>query len=124
MSESKELMEAIVRTADSKKARDIVVMKVDDKTTLTDYFVIMTGTSSTHIRALGDEIEDKVKETLGVVPHHGEGVTSKWVLVDYTGVVVNIFQQEAREMYALERLWGDGTRIDISNLTVKEDGTK
>ena len=54
MSESKELMEAIVRTADSKKARDIVVMKVDDKTTLTDYFVIMTGTSSTHIRALGD----------------------------------------------------------------------
>ena len=61
MSESKELMEAIVRTADSKKARDIVVMKVDDKTTLTDYFVIMTGTSSTHIRALGDEIEDKVK---------------------------------------------------------------
>ena len=124
MSESKELMEAIVRTADSKKARDIVVMKVDDKTTLTDYFVIMTGTSSTHIRALVDEIEDKVKETLGVVPHHREGVTSNWVLVDYTGVVVNIFQQEAREMYALERLWGDGTRIDISNLTVKEDGTK
>lgn len=124
MSESKELMEAIVRTADSKKARDIVVMKVDDKTTLTDYFVIMTGTSSTHIRALGDEIEDKVKEILGVVPHHREGVTSNWVLVDYTGVVVNIFQQEAREMYALERLWGDGTRIDISNLTVKEDETK
>lgn len=124
MSESKELMEAIVRTADSKKARDIVVMKVDDKTTLTDYFVIMTGTSSTHIRALGDEIEDKVKETLSVVPHHREGVTSNWVLVDYTGVVVNIFQQEAREMYALERLWGDGTRIDISNLTVKEDETK
>ena len=124
MSESKELMEAIVRTADSKKARDIVVMKVDDKTTLTDYFVIMTGTSSTHIRALGDEIEDKVKEPLGVVPHHREGVTSNWVLVDYTGVVVNIFQQEAREMYALERLWGDGTRIDISNLTVKEDETK
>ena len=75
-------------------------------------------------RALGDEIEDKVMETLGVVPHHREGVTSNWVLVDYTGVVVNIFQQEAREMYALERLWGDGTRIDISNLTVKEDETK
>ena len=124
MSESKELMEAIVRTADSKKARDIVVMKVDDKTTLTDYFVIMTGTSSTHIRALGAEIEDKVKENMGVVPHHREADTSHCVLLDYTGVVVNIFQQEAREMYALERLWGDGTRIDISNLTVKEDETK
>ena len=115
------LMEEIVRIADSKKARDIVVMKVDDKTTLTDYFVIMTGTSSTHIRALGDEIEAKTKEDLVLAPHHREGVTSSWVLLDYTSVVVNIFQQEARELYALERLWGDGTRIDIENLIKKED---
>lgn len=117
----KELMEAIVKVADSKKARDIVVMQVTGQTTLTDYFVIMTGTSSTHIRALGDEIEMQVKERLQVLPHHREGVTSNWVLVDYNSVVVNVFQKEAREMYALERLWGDGTRIDISNLTVKED---
>lgn len=117
----KELMEAIVQVADSKKARDIVVMQVTGQTTLTDYFVIMTGTSSTHIRALGDEIEMQVKERLQVLPHHREGVTSNWVLVDYTSVVVNVFQKEAREMYALERLWGDGTRIDISNLTVKEE---
>ena len=121
MNEMKELMEEIVKIADSKKARDIVVMQVDDKTTLTDYFVLMTGTSNTHIRALGDEIEFKVKEDLGILPHHIEGISSSWVLVDYTGVVVNIFQQEAREMYALERLWGDGTKVDISNLTVKED---
>lgn len=120
----KELMEAIVQVADSKKARDIVVMQVTGQTTLTDYFVIMTGTSSTHIRALGDEIEMQVKERLQVLPHHREGVTSNWVLVDYTSVVVNVFQKEAREMYALERLWGDGTRIDISNLTVKEEEAK
>lgn len=117
----KELMETIVSVADSKKARDIVVMQVTGQTTLTDYFVIMTGTSNTHIRALGDEIELQVKERLQVLPHHREGVTSNWVLVDYNSVVVNIFQKEAREMYALERLWSDGTRIDISNLTVKED---
>ncbi len=116
----KELMEEIVRIADSKKAKDIVVMKVDDKTTLTDYFVIMTGTSSTHIRALGDEIEEQLKKRLDILPHHREGVTSSWVLVDYTSVVVNIFQQEAREMYALERLWGDGTKIDITNLMKEE----
>lgn len=115
------LMEEIVRIADSKKARDIVVMQVTGQTTLTDYFVIMTGTSNTHIRALGDEIELQVKERLQVLPHHREGVTSNWVLVDYNSVVVNIFQKEAREMYALERLWSDGTRIDISNLTVKEE---
>lgn len=117
----KELMETIVSVADSKKARDIVVMQVTGQTTLTDYFVIMTGTSNTHIRALGDEIELQVKERLQVLPHHREGVTSNWVLVDYNSVVVNIFQKEAREMYALERLWSDGTRIDISNLTVKEE---
>ena len=117
----KELMETIVSVADSQKARDIVVMQVTGQTTLTDYFVIMTGTSNTHIRALGDEIELQVKERLQVLPHHREGVTSNWVLVDYNSVVVNIFQKEAREMYALERLWSDGTRIDISNLTVKEE---
>lgn len=117
----KELMETIVSVADSKKARDIVAMQVTGQTTLTDYFVIMTGTSNTHIRALGDEIELQVKERLQVLPHHREGVTSNWVLVDYNSVVVNIFQKEAREMYALERLWSDGTRIDISNLTVKEE---
>ena len=117
----KELMETNVSVADSKKARDIVVMQVTGQTTLTDYFVIMTGTSNTHIRALGDEIELQVKERLQVLPHHREGVTSNWVLVDYNSVVVNIFQKEAREMYALERLWSDGTRIDISNLTVKEE---
>lgn len=117
----KELMETIVSVADSKKARDIVVMQVTGQTTLTDYFVIMTGTSNTHIRALGDEIELQVKERLQVLPHHREGVTSNWVLVDYNSVVVNIFQKEAREMYALERLWSDGTRIDISNMTVKEE---
>ena len=120
MNEMKELMEEIVKIADSKKARDIVVMQVDDKTTLTDYFVLMTGTSNTHIRALGDEIEFKVKEDLGILPHHIEGISSSWVLVDYTGVVVNIFQQDAREQYDLERLWGDGTKLDISNLIVKE----
>ena len=62
MNDSKLLMEEIVKIADSKKARDIVVLQVDDKTTLTDYFVIMTGTSNTHIRALGDEIEFKVTQ--------------------------------------------------------------
>ena len=59
MSESKLLMEEIVKIADSKKARDIVVLQVDDKTTLTDYFVIMTGTSNTHIKALAGEVEGK-----------------------------------------------------------------
>ena len=70
---------------------------------------------------IGFDGEIEIKENLAIAPHHHEGLNSNWVLVDYTGVVVNIFQEEARELYALERLWGDGTKIDISNLIVKED---
>ena len=112
--EPKALMEEIVKIADSKKAKDIVALEVTEKTSLADYFLLMTGTSSTHIRALSDEIEVKLKEKFGIYPHHVEGVTSSWILGDYTTVVVNVFLSEAREMYALERLWGDAEGVDIS----------
>ena len=108
-----ELLEQIVRIADGKKARDIVAMKVENKTSFTDYIVLMTGTSTTHIKALRDEIEFQLKQ-MDVQPHHIEGVTSSWILLDYTSVVVNVFLGEAREMYALERLWGDAEGVDIS----------
>lgn len=107
------LLEEIVKIADSKKAKEIVALEVTEKTSLADYFVLMTGTSTTHIRALSDEIEHQLKERLGVYPHHIEGVTSNWVLADYTTVVVNVFLADARELYALERLWGDATKVDL-----------
>jgi len=109
----KMLMEEIVKLADSKKAGEITVLKVGEQTTLTDYFVIMTGLSAPHLRALSEEIEIKLKEK-GIMPHHVEGVTSSWVLLDYSSVVVNIFLKDAREMYALERLWGDAPVIDTA----------
>ncbi len=116
---AKELMEKIVKLADSKKAGEITVLQVGEQTTLTDYFIVMTGMSTPHLRALSEEIEVKLKED-GVMPHHIEGVTSSWVLMDYSTVVVNIFMEEAREMYALERLWGDAVTVDIEKLLIKE----
>ena len=116
---AKELMEKIVKLADSKKAGEITVLHVGEQTTLADYFILMTGMSTPHLRALSEEIEVKLKED-GVMPHHVEGVTSSWVLMDYTSVVVNIFMEEAREMYALERLWGDAAVVDIEKLLIKE----
>ena len=104
-------LEAIIRAADSRKARDITAIRVYEQTTLTDYFVMMTGTSTTHIRALSEEIEHKLKEQ-GVPPHHIEGITSNWILMDYTSVVVHIFTQEGRDFYDLDRLWADGSKID------------
>ena len=115
----KALMEFIVRAADDKKARDIVVMEVTEKTTLADYFVVMTGTSTTHIKALSEEIEKKLKDERGLYPHHSEGVTSNWILIDYVSVVVHIFLSDARELYALERLWGDAAKVDLKGLILE-----
>ncbi len=112
----KQLLDLIVSIADERKAKDIIAMHVTEKTTLADYFVVMTGTSSTHIRALGEEIEKRLKDEHGLYVHHREGVTSNWILIDYTTVVVNIFLEDAREMYALERLWGDAEQVDLSAL--------
>ena len=113
-------LEAIIRAADSRKARDITAIRVYEQTTLTDYFVMMTGTSTTHIRALSEEIEHKLKEQ-GVAPHHIEGITSNWILMDYTSVVVHIFLQEAREHYAVEHLWTDGQKIDVEPYLIKKE---
>ncbi|MDD6316313.1 MAG: ribosome silencing factor [Butyricicoccaceae bacterium] len=115
-----ELLAEIVKIADSRKARDIVAMHVTEQTTLADYLVVMTGTSNTHIRALSDEIEYKMKENFGIYPHHIEGITSNWILMDYTTVVVNVFMSESREMYALERMWGDSNPVDLSAYITEE----
>lgn len=112
----KEIMEAIVTIADERKAVEQMAIHVESQTTLTDYFIIMTGTSNTHIRALSDHIDDMMKKNYNMEPHHVEGVTSNWVLLDYSSVVVNIFTQDARELFALERLWADGAEIDISHI--------
>lgn len=119
--EPKQLMELIVRFADSKKAQDIVVMEVTEQTTLADYFIVMTGTSTTHIKSLSGDIEKKLKDDLGLYAHHTEGVTSNWILMDYSTVVINIFLSETRELYALERLWGDSHSVEIANLVAGSD---
>ena len=116
------IVKTAVKAADAKKASDITVLKVAAQTTLADYFVIMTGMTGVHLRALSEEIEKKLKEE-GVAPHHIEGVTSSWILMDYGSAVINIFLQDAREMYALERLWGDAETVDI-NTFLSEDEEK
>lgn len=118
---AEQILEVAVRAADTKKARDIEAIRVYEQTTLTDYFLVMTGTSTPHIRALSEEIELKLKRDHDVLPHHVEGVTSNWILMDYTSVVVHIFLQEARELYAIERLWGDGQRVDVQPYLLKKE---
>jgi len=96
---------------DNKKALRINVIKIDDISSLADYFVIGSGTSSTHVRSLADELEEKLKEA-GAVPARIEGYRSNsWILLDYGSVVIHVFTQEARDFYDLDRLWADGQQV-------------
>lgn len=75
---------------------------------VTDYFVICSGTSDRHVQALGDSVEDTVRKELKEKPISREGRTAgEWILLDYVNVVVHIFQQEKRDFYNIEELWGD-----------------
>ena len=114
--EAKELMENIVKVLDSKKAKDIRAIRIGDLTILGEYFVIATGTSSTQVKMLADEVDDQLGEK-GVQPHRVEGYHSEnWIILDYTDVIVHIFHEDTREFYDLERLWADGEKVDLSGI--------
>ncbi len=105
----------IVKALDDKKGNDIKVIKIDELTIVADYFVLVTGNSNTHIRALADEVEYQLEEA-GLRPDHVEGRATGWVVMEYEGVVAHIFTEEARNYYNLERLWEDATKIDVSDI--------
>ncbi len=116
MMQAEERVREIVRALDSKKGQDIQVLKTGELTTLAEYFVLCTATSSTQIKALSDFCEKTLKDQ-GEPPHHVEGHRGgTWVLLDFSAVVVHIFNEEARQFYDLERLWQDAERIDISGM--------
>ena len=105
-----ELAEVIAKALEDKKGLDVALLEVGRQTVLADYFVICTGTSNTHVKALADEAEFKTTETLGIKPGHIEGHSDNtWTLLDYGSVVVHIFTNEGREFYKLEKLWKDAS---------------
>ena len=101
---SAEIAAIAAKALDDKKARDIKVLKTDKQTVLADYFVICNGTSSTHIKALVDEVDKQLSEA-GEPPIRREGLRSDiWVLMDFGCVIVHAFTGEARQFYNLERI--------------------
>ena len=103
----------IAKILDNKKALDITVLKVADQSSVWEYFVIATGQSNTQVKALTNEIEEKMEEK-EERPLHIEGYSScEWVLMDYDDVNVNIFQEESRMFYSLERLWQDCEKVEV-----------
>lgn len=109
-----ELSKKIAEYLEEKKAQDIKVIKIEDLTVVTDYIVVATGTSTTQVRSLADEVEFQVKAKLEIVPSRIEGYESQnWILIDYDTVIVHIFHPQAREYYNLDKLWADGVEIEI-----------
>ena len=106
----------LAKALDGKKGEEIKVLKTEGLTTLADYFVICTATSTTQIKALADVCEKALKDA-GEPPHHVEGHRGgTWILLDFSSVVVHIFNEEAREFYDLERLWSDAAPVDLSGV--------
>ncbi|MBN1776038.1 MAG: bis(5'-nucleosyl)-tetraphosphatase (symmetrical) YqeK [Clostridiales bacterium] len=99
--------EKIAEILTNKKAADVEIIPVATKTIIADYFVIASGTSTTHVKALADEVAYVLKNECGISPERIEGMsTARWVLLDYKDVVVHIFHPEERANYSLEKLWG------------------
>ncbi|MDD2421876.1 MAG: ribosome silencing factor [Heliobacteriaceae bacterium] len=114
--EAKDKALHIAKAAAEKKAMDILLLDLREKSRVTDYFVICTGNSTPQVHAITQNIEKKMRET-GQPLLRMEGFReAHWVLMDYGDVIAHVFRAETREFYSLERLWGDSPQAVLSNL--------
>lgn len=100
-------LDLAVDAARNRKGADLLVLDLRGLSDATDYFLLVTGTSDTHIRSIADRVIEELRDQ-GIRPSHVEGLRAgRWVLIDYIDFVVHVFHPSAREFYQLERLWGD-----------------
>ena len=118
MLSAKEVAIAVTKALDEKKGMDIKLLRINDVSSLADYFLICTGTSNTHVQTLCDYAEYTMEQLgepmLGREGHRG----NSWELLDFGSLVVHVFTEEAREFYALERLWADAENVDLSHIVL------
>lgn len=116
----REIAIEVTKALDAKKGMDIKLLRIDDVSSLADYFLICTGTSNTHVKTLCDYAEYTLEQLgermLGREGHRG----SAWELLDYGTIVVHVFTEEARKFYDLERLWADAEVVDLKEIIVEE----
>jgi len=110
--DSKRLARLCREFADNKKAEDILVLDVRKLSSVTDFFVIASGSSEPHLRAILEEITNRLREAHAVRPRAVDGtVHGAWVVLDFFDVIVHLMRAEVRERYDLEGLWGDAPRV-------------
>lgn len=97
-----------------RKANDVVILSLKGVSDMTDYFLIASGTSDTHVRSLGNSVLEDLKKETGQMANHTEGLQQgRWVLLDYVDFVVHVFHPTLRNFYQIERLWADAQTITI-----------
>ncbi|MEY3598190.1 MAG: ribosome silencing factor [Bacteroidota bacterium] len=110
-----QLLDIVVQGMQELKAKNIVILDLRKlESAMADYFVIASGSSSTHVEAIANSVEKFTEELMDESPRRVEGKRNgKWVLMDYFNTIVHVFDEETRDFYSLEQLWGDGeiTRI-------------
>ena len=112
--DSLKIVEEAVRALSNKKAVNIMVIDVREKSSFADYLVLATGGSIRQLNALVDEVEDKIAK-YDLIPRAIEGKqNSDWLLMDYVDVVVNVLTEDSREKYNIEKVWGDCDTLDVS----------
>ena len=112
--DSKKLAQLCRDFADNKKAENIVILDVRELSSVTDFFVIASGTSEPHLRAIVEEITDELREHHDLRPTRTDGtVQGAWVVLDFFDVIVHVMRADARERYDLEGLWGDAARVKL-----------
>lgn len=113
---NKDLIKVVVEALENKKTEDIKIVKVEGLTTITDYFVIATANSTTQVKAAADEVEFKLKQ-LSIEPNKIDGYqNAEWIALDYFQVIVHVFNRDTREFYSLEKLWRDGSIVNVEEL--------
>jgi len=110
------LLEIAMRVAENKKASDVVVLDISKISVIADYFLICTGRSTVHTKAIARHIIENIEDCLGVHPRVEGLREGLWILLDYGDLIIHIFLEEQRHFYNLERLWGDAGEFDSVQL--------
>lgn len=109
------IAKAAARSAAENRGQDIVVLDISKQTSLFDCFVIVTGTSRRQLHAMAEEINRVLKQDLNEQRLSISGYSeSRWIVLDFGGVVIHLFDEESRVFYDLEGLWADGVRVDLT----------
>lgn len=117
MPDAETIAKTCAKYADEIQAENIVVLNLKGISTIADYFVICNGTSMPHLKAIRRDVRDKTEEEIGEAPRSVEGdAESQWMVIDYVDVIVHIFHEDKREVYSLEDLWSDASRLELDFL--------